>query len=149
MRWGWRRGSAVKSIGYSSRWPVFNPQHPHSSSQLSVAPVSGIQHPHRDIHAGKTPINAHKIKINYLKNKMENNGGRHLTFTTLIPCTSANICTHICTHAHTSAHIYIPTPAHIHTQTCTCVHVHTYTCIHMFIYTCTHPYLHMCINICT
>ena len=33
---GWRDGSAVKSIDYSSEGPKFNSQQPHGSSQLSV-----------------------------------------------------------------------------------------------------------------
>ena len=35
----WRDGSVVKSC--SSRGPGFNSQHPHGSSQLSVAPIPG------------------------------------------------------------------------------------------------------------
>jgi hypothetical protein len=35
-RQGWRDGSVVKSTGYSSRGPEFNPQQPHGGSQPSV-----------------------------------------------------------------------------------------------------------------
>ena len=34
--WGWRDGSAVKSIACSSRGPKFNSQQPHGGSQPSV-----------------------------------------------------------------------------------------------------------------
>jgi hypothetical protein len=36
ISWGWRDGSAVKSIDYSSKGPEFNSQQPHGSSQPSV-----------------------------------------------------------------------------------------------------------------
>ena len=34
--WGWRDGSAVKSIDYSSRGHEFNSQQPHDGSQSSI-----------------------------------------------------------------------------------------------------------------
>jgi hypothetical protein len=42
---GWRDGSEVKSIVYSSRGPEFKPQQPHGGSQPSVMgpdPPSGV-----------------------------------------------------------------------------------------------------------
>ena len=39
--WAREMGSVVKSIGYSSRGPGFNSQHPHGSLYLSVTPVPG------------------------------------------------------------------------------------------------------------
>jgi len=57
----WKDGSVVKSIGCSSRGPVFDSQHPHGSSHLSVTPVLEDWHLHTDIHAVKTPMH---VKIN-------------------------------------------------------------------------------------
>jgi hypothetical protein len=38
----WRDGLVAKGTGYSSRGPGFNPQHAHSSSQLSVTLLPGV-----------------------------------------------------------------------------------------------------------
>ena len=58
----------VKSTGCSSRGPRFNSQHSHGSSQLFVTPVPGdLTSSHR--HTCKPNTNAHKIKINLIKQK--------------------------------------------------------------------------------
>lgn len=41
LPWGQRHDSVVKSIGYSSKEPDFNSQHPLNSSPQSVTPVRG------------------------------------------------------------------------------------------------------------
>jgi hypothetical protein len=58
----------AKSTGYSSRRPVFNSQHPHGSSQLSVTLVP------KDLtssygHACRQNTDAHKINKVFLKRK--------------------------------------------------------------------------------
>ena len=61
---GWD-GLAVKSTGCSSRWPRFNSQHPHDSSQLSVTPVAGdLTFSYR--HTCRQNTNTREIKVNSL-----------------------------------------------------------------------------------
>jgi hypothetical protein len=74
LKWcrsGQRDGSEFRSTYRSFRGPGFNSQHPNGSSQPSVTPVSGclmtssgLHGNYTDIHACKTIIHTHKIKIN-------------------------------------------------------------------------------------
>jgi hypothetical protein len=61
-----------KCTGCSSRGLGFSSQHPHGSSQLSVAPISGVWGLHR--HSCKQTTNAHKTKINKSLKKEEKEG---------------------------------------------------------------------------
>ena len=53
----------VKSVGWSSKEPGFNPQHPHGSSHLPTTSVLGDPIP-ADRHICRQSTNTHKIKIN-------------------------------------------------------------------------------------
>lgn len=46
----WRDDLVLHSMGYSSRGPGFNSQHPHHDSQLSAILVSGNLMPSSDLH---------------------------------------------------------------------------------------------------
>jgi hypothetical protein len=141
VSWVWRDDdSAIKSIGYSSREPTFNSQHPHGSSQPSVTPVPGNMTPsHR--HTFRQNTIAHKI-IFFLKKKRVSQRTRNLPFwliwlageiprsVYLCPCAPYHTPTHTHTHTHTHIQSYTHKHTHIHTHTRIHTHTHTHTSIH-------------------
>jgi hypothetical protein len=72
---GWRNDSVFRSVGFSSKGPGFDSQHPHDSSQLcltsdpgGMVPFSGLyKHQayiwYTNIHAGKTPVHIKKKSL--------------------------------------------------------------------------------------
>ena len=65
---GWKDGSAVKSLGCSSRWPGFKSQHAYGNSYLSITSIPELLTPsHRQ--TCKQNTNAHKNKNNFFFKK--------------------------------------------------------------------------------
>jgi hypothetical protein len=123
--WGWRDGSAVKSMSCSCRGPEFDSQDPcWAAHNCPLTPAPG--------HLWFPWVPA--FKYSYAHTDRHTHTDTHI---------HSHIHTHTYTHTHTYIHIYTLTHIYAHTHTQTHTHIHTYTHTYTYTYILTYKHIHI------